>query len=72
MENCALYKLPRRPKPNLLPAPSYCRHFEKFQLKIPNLMMEMNDPANILLLIESLNDTSSAQLEIKINSYVRI
>lgn len=70
MENVTLYKLPRRPKVNLLQPPPYCRQYERFGHKPLNLKMEVSDPANILLLIESLNDTASAGLEAKINTYV--
>lgn len=70
MENLTTYKQPRRPKPDLLPPPPYCRTFERFHVKPHNLMMEVSDPANILLLVESLNDSTSAALEVKINNYV--
>lgn len=71
MENLRIYKLPRRPKPDLLPPPPYCRKFEQFgQKPPPNLMMEVSDPTSVLLLVESLYNTASAALEVKINTYV--
>lgn len=75
METFTTYKVLRKPKPPLMPPPPYCRKVDRKYAKemaeeIPPLVLEVSDPAKILLLCESLTDSSTRDLEVKVNKYV--
>lgn len=74
MEGFTTYKVPRKKGPPLMPPPPYCRKAEKKNAdmddEIPPLKLEVSDPSKILVLCESLTDSSTRALEAKVNKYV--
>lgn len=74
MEGFITYKVPRKAAPPLMPPPLYCRKAEKRNAEmaneIPPLKLEVSDPSKILVLCESLTDSSTRALELKVNKYV--
>lgn len=64
-------KRQRKPKPNLMPVPPYCRKSENEKCdKEYKPILEVSDPGKILLLTESLINISTIDLEKKLNVYV--
>lgn len=75
MEDFITYKVPRKKGPPLMLPPPYCRKAEKKKNEemadaIPPLKLEVSDPSKILVLCESLTDSSTRDLEAKVNKYV--
>lgn len=71
-DGCPSYKRERKPKPNLMPVPPYCRKYENEKsCKQYKPILEVSDPGKILLLTESLINVSTIELEKKLNIYVK-
>ncbi|XP_018319534.1 cGMP-dependent 3',5'-cyclic phosphodiesterase [Agrilus planipennis] len=74
MDECTPFKVTRRPVPNLLPPPPYCRKSDPPRYdpdQPPTIILEANDPGAILNLCESLHDGNTQALEFKINKYLK-
>lgn len=73
MDGFITYNVPRKPRPNLMMPPPYLKRCDKEDAgKMEDtLKIHYTNPAKLLLLCESLTDSTSRGLERKINGFLR-